>query len=207
MIDYKVKCCNKAMFPRWKRIAKPLIEAVRTIGFMADVWSGRYRPATHSVKTRTIRSWLSNRAVKTFIETGTFMGDTVLSLRHFFPRVISIEVDPTLYKLAKSRTAKYSNIEILLGDCVEELPRILKKIEGEAVFWLDGHWSGGVTGRGVIDDPIMTSLKQIASHGNKNHILFIDDARTFQGRGGGAHPRRDPCGSSDYQSRVSGLDS
>ena len=117
----------------------------------------------------------------TLIETGTFRGDTVLALRHIFKRVISIEIDPALYEVAKSRFAGARNIDLVFGDCVVELPKILSSLDGRAAFWLDGHWSGGVTGRGDEDDPVLLSLNQIGSHPNKNHVLFIDDARTFEG--------------------------
>ena len=172
---------RSATFPRWKRTAKPLIEVARTIGFLAAVWNGQYRPAPHAVKMRILRSWLPDAAEMTFVETGTYRGDTVLALHHVFKRVISIEINPALHELAKSRTAAAQNIDLVLGDCVVELPKILSNLGGRAAFWLDGHWSGGVTGRGDMDDPILVSLNQIGSHPNKTHVLFIDDARTFQG--------------------------
>lgn len=172
---------QRAVFPRWKRTAKPLVEAARTVGFLAAVWKGRYRPATHAVKMRILRSWVPDAAAMTFVETGTFVGDTVLALRHSFKRVISIEIDPALHQIAKSRVSGVPNVEMVLGDCVVELPKILSQLDGRAAFWLDGHWSGGVTGRGALDDPILVSLNQIGSHPNKNHVLFIDDARAFQG--------------------------
>lgn len=171
---------QRATFPRWKRTAKSLAELARTIGFLFGVWKGQYRPAPHAVKMRILRSWLPDAAGMTFIETGTYRGDTALALRHVFKRVISIEIDPALHELAKSRITEARNIDLVLGDCVVELPKILSNLTGRAAFWLDGHWSGGVTGRGAEDDPILVSLNQIGSHRNKNHVLFIDDARTFQ---------------------------
>ena len=172
---------KRATFPLWKRTAKRLVETARTFGFLAAVWKGQYRPAPHAVKMRILKSWLPDAPGMTFIETGSFRGDTVLALRHVFERVISIEIDPALHEIAKSRAAGARNIDLVLGDCVVELPKILSSLPGRAAFWLDGHWSGGVTGRGDTDDPILMSLNQIRSHPNKNHALFIDDARTFQG--------------------------
>ncbi len=175
---------QKASFPLWKRTARPLVEAARTIGFLASVWKGQYRPASHGVKMRLLRSWVPDTAEMTFIETGTYFGDTVVALRHAFSRVISIEIDPALHEIAKARVARARNVDLILGDCVIELPKVLSKLDGRAAFWLDGHWSGWVTGRGIVDDPILVSLSQIKSHPNKEHILFIDDARTFQRNSG-----------------------
>ena len=177
----KQKRKSGARFPRWKRAAKRFVEIARTVGFLAAMWKGRYRPAPHAVKMRILKSWLPDVAGMTLIETGTFRGDTVLALRHIFKRVISIEIDPALYEVAKSRFAGARNIDLVFGDCVVELPKILSSLDGRAAFWLDGHWSGGVTGRGDEDDPVLLSLNQIGSHPNKNHVLFIDDARTFEG--------------------------
>jgi hypothetical protein len=156
--------------PRWKRTAKPLVEVARTIGFLAAVWKGQYRPAPHAVKMRILRSWLPDAAGMTFIETGTYRGDTVLALRHVFKRLISIEIDAALHELAKSRTAAARNINLVLGDCTVELPKILSNLGGRAAFWLDGHWSGGVTGRGDMDDPILVSRNR--SGATRTKITF-----------------------------------
>jgi hypothetical protein len=64
------------------------------------------------------------------------------------------------------------------------MPAILAGLQEPAVFWLDGHYSGGETGKGVVDDPILISLNQIVAHPIKEHVIFIDDARTFDGREG-----------------------
>jgi hypothetical protein len=184
MIDSTGESKQTAKFPRWKRAARPAVEAVRTIGYLAAVWRGHYMPAQHSVKMRILKSWVPNPGELTLVESGTYLADTVLALRHTFRQVISIEIDPALHEIAKARTAGATNVELILGDCVKELPALLSKLDSRAVFWLDGHWSGGVTGRGVIDDPILVSLNQIAGHSRKDHILFIDDARTFQGGNG-----------------------
>jgi hypothetical protein len=125
------------------------------------------------MKMRILKSWIPEPTRFTFIETRTYLGDTVLALCSTFDRVISIEIDPALHEIARSRVAGRHNVDLVLGGCTHELPKILSK--------LDGHWSGGATGRGVINDPILVSLSQIRTHGNAGHILFIDDARTFQG--------------------------
>lgn len=176
---------NQASFPLWKRTARPLVEIARAIPYLAAVWRGEYRPAPHAIKMRVLKAWVPDPAGMTLVETGTFLGDTVVALRHAFGRIVSIEINPALYAIAQSRVASARNVELVLGDCVVELPKILSKLDTRAVFWLDGHWSGGVTGRGVVDDPILISLSQIAKHPHKKHILFIDDARTFQGGGSG----------------------
>ena len=119
-----------------------------------------------------------------FLETGTYYGDTVAAIKDMYRSVISIEVDPALQQKACVRFSGDSKVQIVLGDCAKKLPEILATLLEPAVFWLDGHYSGGETGKGEIEDPILISLSQIAAHPVKGHVIFIDDARTFDGREG-----------------------
>lgn len=47
------------------------------------------------------------------------------------------------------------------------------------LFYLDGHWSSGVTGRGASDCPIIPELDAIFARGNHDDVVLIDDARLF----------------------------
>jgi hypothetical protein len=116
-----------------------------------------------------------------FIETGTLFGDTVQAMAGMCASVISVELDPVLHARSRQRLRRLPNVHLYLGDVIAELPKILSSLAEPAVFWLDAHYSGGITGRGSIDDPILESLRQIRSHRIKNHLIFIDDARTFDG--------------------------
>jgi hypothetical protein len=117
-----------------------------------------------------------------FIETGTYHGDTVNEMKGRYGRVVSIEVDPVLCGKARERFRGDRNVEIILGDCARELPRILETVSEPAVFWLDGHWSGEGTGKGEVEEPVLLSLRQIREHPVKGHVIFIDDA-LLDGRG------------------------
>ena len=57
------------------------------------------------------------------------------------------------------------------------------KINEPAIFWLDGHYSAGITARGDKDCPIFEELDAIFDKNNFEHILLIDDARLFIGEG------------------------
>lgn len=120
----------------------------------------------------------------TFVETGTYLGQTVEVMRRLFAQVVSIEIDPALHAAAVSRFSRADNVTVLLGDAETVLPGVLDTLTKPAVFWLDGHWSGGITGKGLVADPIVTSLNQIAAHRVKDHLILIDDARTFDGAEG-----------------------
>jgi hypothetical protein len=75
-------------------------------------------------------------------------------------------------------------VELRLGDCAVMLPTVLAEIQEPAVYWLDAHYSAGITGRGIVDDPILISLGHLAAHPIKDNILLIDDARCFDGSQG-----------------------
>ena len=96
----------------------------------------------------------------TFVETGTYRGDTSAMAMHLFEKVYTIEVDSNLYYNA-IRRFNGSNVEVLNGDSIDVLGQLLPNINSRIIFWLDGHNSGPGTGVGKIDFPILEELKQI----------------------------------------------
>lgn len=151
--------------------------------YLDAIRRGGYALPPQSIKLAVINNIPGPRP-RVFVETGTYHGETVAAVRHLYASVISIEVDEALYRKACARFAGDGNVRIVHGDCASEMPAILAGLQEPAVFWLDGHYSGGETGKGVVDDPILISLNQIAAHPIKDHVIFIDDARTFDGREG-----------------------
>lgn len=144
----------------------------------------------YTVKRKTIID-LSRQyqCTKVFIETGTFMGDTIEFLKYHFDRLFSIELNEELALKAAKRFSHEPKISIICGDSTTQLASILAKVDCPTVFWLDGHYSSEfqlgnqyiVTGKGVKDTPIMEELIQICQHPVKNHVILIDDARLFDG--------------------------
>ena len=60
------------------------------------------------------------------------------------------------------------------------LGSVLKTISEPVIFWLDGHYSGGVTAKGESECPIWSELDQITCR-QLPCIMLIDDARCFTG--------------------------
>jgi hypothetical protein len=83
------------------------------------------------------------------IETGTYYGDGALDLAKFFRTVHTIELSPKWHEFASRRLAEFKNVTCHLGDSAEVLARILPEINEPVLFYLDAHWSGGETARGV----------------------------------------------------------
>jgi len=138
-------------------------------------------PAPDVVKQRTVKEYAKIFSVETFIETGTYLGDMVNAVMDTFNKIYSIELDKTLYEQAKKKFSKHHNISILHGDSSKVLPVILADIRESCLFWLDGHYSGGITAKGDFNTPIMQELNCILDHTIRGHVILIDDAREFNG--------------------------
>jgi hypothetical protein len=132
-------------------------------------------------KREEIRRWQLATGYKVFVETGTFLGKTTLAMSQIFDRCFTIEIDENLYARARQLLASRSNITVILGDSGEKLPEVVAQLEEPAIFWLDGHYSKSVTGKGARDTPIEAELHAIFHHRIKEHVILIDDARAFLG--------------------------
>lgn len=165
-----------------ERIKKtPLYSALRARELEDWERRGRPVPPPHIVKQLTIRHFANRFGTKVLIETGTYYGDMVEAMKHYFNRIYSIELSNDLYDKAKRRFAGDDRIMIIQGDSGIELGKLIANLDEPALFWLDGHYSAGVTARGVKDTPIYEELTHIFSSPLKEHVIIIDDARCFGG--------------------------
>ena len=140
-------------------------------------WDGK-GPAPHPVKQGNIKKYALKHGIRTLVETGTYYGDMIEALRECFDQIYSIEVSDPLFRKAKRRFRGYPNIEIMLGDSAVLLGELVPTLREPALFWLDGHYSGGVTGKGDRDTPVFEELGHIFASPQR-HIVLIDDARCF----------------------------
>ncbi|GCL40005.1 hypothetical protein SR1949_51370 [Sphaerospermopsis reniformis] len=134
------------------------------------------------VKHWAIKHYASKYRIKTFVETGTYMGNTIQAVSRNFRRLYSIELSEELYQNARFKFANQPHISLYQGDSSVVLPQIIENIEEPVLFYLDAHYSGGITSCGDKDTPILTELTNILNHPLKHqHIILIDDARCFNG--------------------------
>jgi hypothetical protein len=117
----------------------------------------------------------------TWFETGTYMGDTTQFLARHSRMVYSLEPEPALFSNAKNLFKDRGNVQILNGTSEQILPDLLPKIAGNVSFWLDGHYSSGITFKGAQITPIADELNCIAKNlGHFNRVcVMIDDVRLF----------------------------
>jgi len=140
-------------------------------------------PPPHLVKQMTIAEYQQKYNISILVETGSFLGDMVEAQKRRFNQIFSIELGVDLYRNTFKRFKRNGHIKILLGDSGKVLPNILSEINEPAIFWLDGHYSAGITAKGDKECPIYEELNAIFNSEKFNHILLIDDARCFNGEG------------------------
>lgn len=160
LFNWKEKRQKMKAINEWKRKGSPI-------------------PPPHLIKQQTLLNYAKKYKLKVLVETGTYYGDMVEAMRKNFDRIYSVELSKDLFDKAKERFKTAHNIELILGDSGKEIANIINKINERALFWLDGHYSEGVTAKGEKDTPILEELDTILSGPRRGNVIIIDDARSF----------------------------
>jgi hypothetical protein len=148
---------------------------------------GRPDPRPKIAKYKMLKSYLKKLRLETVVETGTYLGDFVAYMAGSAKNVYSIEISNPLFNAAKKRFQRSPGIHLELGDSAIILPRILAIVDAPSLFWLDAHFSGGITLGDENKSPIMDELRIILEHSIRHgfdHLVMIDDARDFIGKSG-----------------------
>lgn len=163
----------------WSRVGAR-VQAKREAEKLRE-WEAKGRPAPppHILKQRVLREHSQKYGLRTLVETGTYCGDMVEAMRGAFDRIYSIELSEELWRKAKTRFDGQRHIEILHGDSGKVLKDLMKRIDGPSLFWLDGHYSAGVTAKGDKDTPIYEEFEHILGAPDRRHVVIVDDARLF----------------------------
>ncbi len=145
--------------------------------------SGKPVPAPNFIKQDILAAIQKQFKCDTLIETGTYIGDMIENQKGNFSNIYSIELSEFLFRKAVKRFKNYRHITIIQGDSGETIPQLLTQIEGSVMFWLDGHYSTGLTAMGNKECPIFEELNGIFSSKLKLEkvVVLIDDARLFIG--------------------------
>jgi hypothetical protein len=144
---------------------------------------GRFGPP-HIIKQHMLLDHARKFNTDILVETGTFLGDMISAMKDHFKEIYSIELSEELHERAKSAFRKYSHIHLVVGDSTTALESVLGGIKERCLFWLDGHYSGGITALGDARCPIRAEIEAILRHPIKDHVLLIDDAICFDGNHG-----------------------
>lgn len=137
-------------------------------------------PIPHIVKEEMISEFALKHKIKNFVETGTYLGVMVDAQKNNFDMIYSIELNKSLHAHAKLKFRGYKYIKLLNGDSGEKLKEVLRELKAPALFWLDAHFSGGITSRGKKLTPILIELRLIKKRKYAD-VILIDDANLFDG--------------------------
>jgi hypothetical protein len=122
---------------------------------------------------------------KIFIETGTYIGQSTYNIQNLFSKLYTCEASKDLYKAAKNLflLTKSKNIKIYLNDSRNFLKSLKKTIANNSVFFLDAHYSTGITSKEYGRCPLLDELQIIIKKTSKP-IVVVDDIRTMNGKNG-----------------------
>jgi len=135
----------------------------------------------HSLtKFRQIKSVARRAGAQCLIESGTYWGHTTKRCAPLFQKIVTIEIDKSLAEQATRFLKNNANVEVLQGDVIDSLPGILDRQDFKNVLvYLDGHFSGGITGRGATDEPACDAIEILSKYRDKLSAIIVDDFREF----------------------------
>jgi hypothetical protein len=147
--------------------------------------NGHQPPVPHIVKQRAITEYAERFRIRTFVETGTYLGEMVYAMKGVFGEVFSIELGEELARSATKRFAPDRHVTILQGNNADVLKGLLPRITTPTLFWLDAHYSGGTTAQAELSSPLEVELSSILAHPLvPAHAILIDDAQKLGKEGG-----------------------
>lgn len=117
----------------------------------------------------------------TFVETGTYIGETVDMVLSFkkYKTIHTIELNEGLYNDAVAKYKGNKRVTCWQGDSIDCLKTIVENLNAPATFWLDAHASGHLVGGKSGGSPVLDELDIINSSPIKDHTIIIDDCRLF----------------------------
>lgn len=120
-----------------------------------------------------------------FVETGTFIGSGAYKIHSLFDNVWTVEADHQLHMAAKALfSAKEArNIVAMHGHSVHFLESFEQELANKAVFFVDAHYSTGITSKSYGTCPVVAEISTIVSRA-PDALIVVDDVRTMDGRRG-----------------------
>jgi hypothetical protein len=139
-------------------------------------------PPPPKIKQKIVAELGQKYNCKALVETGTYKGDMIFAQLNNFEDLYSIELSPQYHSEALTRFKNNKHVNLIIGDSGTELPKLTPKLNKKTLFWLDGHYCGGITALSTIECPIFAELDAIFTSNAERHMILIDDARDFVGK-------------------------
>jgi len=118
----------------------------------------------------------------TFVETGTAYGQSLIEIYPFFSKIFTVEISEKLWSWLNPQIQNLEHVQHVLGDSLIEIPKFLKSLseEEKVFFWLDAHWSQGLSSKNEYDVPLNQECAIIDNeYLGSSAIIVIDDVRMF----------------------------
>ena len=151
-------------------------------GLEVRAWSRRRwsSPSPDFVKRTVLLRYSLPHA--TWVETGTYRGETTSLLAKTQRQVISIEPSPFYFARAERLLGSKTNLQLVNGSSETHFKTVVDSLSGEVCFWLDGHHSGGDTYLGNTESPILLELDVISRAKSQFSAIrvLVDDVRLFR---------------------------
>jgi hypothetical protein len=141
---------------------------------------GHVRPMPERMKRLTLRHYARRHALRTFVETGTFRGETIEFMLPETEEIHSVELSDELHAAAVEKFKDRAQVHLHKGDSGTVLPQIVDGLSTPALIWLDAHYSAKVTAHGPEETPILAELRAVFGRSKAAHVILIDDAREFE---------------------------
>jgi hypothetical protein len=116
--------------------------------------------------------------LRTFVETGTHVGETSAWAGEQFDHVATVESYEPLFEHLRARFKDRPNVALHFGNSAEILREIVSGLREPALFWLDAHYSGQGTAGEAHECPVLDEIAAVDQSPYDN-IVLIDDARLF----------------------------
>lgn len=114
----------------------------------------------------------------TFIETGTYKGQTTRWASENFKKVVTIEASPYFHERALRLFKDIKNIGCIFGDSANKLSGVIKRLKKPVLIYLDAHYCAHEKSVSGVECPLLAELEAIRDTGI-DHVILIDDARMF----------------------------
>jgi hypothetical protein len=134
---------------------------------------------TFSLDPELLTVFASRVTFSTFVETGTFRGDSVAVVQGRVARIISIESDALLATEAMARFSSDPSVHIVHDSGAAAIRALSQSLaDQDVLYWLDAHWCAMTEGPEPADSQC-NLLDEIAAIGKISHrsVVLIDDAR------------------------------
>jgi hypothetical protein len=166
-------------------ISRPELQSIKEALLIKQLsilkWNvqGKPAPPPHSVKQKMIKAFIAEFKYSQFVETGTYLGAMISTVLRDFKTIYTVELSQELHKRAERLFRSYQHVHCLQGDSGIVLKQLTPKLTEGTIFWLDGHYSSGITALGSKVCPVYEELEAIINNDRSNHIILIDDSRLF----------------------------